>query len=205
MVSYIFILIQEAKLDWLTATSSDEPLIGELLGDKFELSIPIFAEAADEGLLQELIDGEVLLLTFEYGHLAYVPAVVVERFVRTIVTHTDGIEVTRDGLIEGYTSLAVGAFDGAVATATLIVAGKHTILAIHNRGNKFTTRVVVRDTLTLYDFACLRQQLVPYLGQQSLHLFHLIGCDGRTSITFDTASTIATLKVAQEFLFEYVE
>ena len=121
----------------------DYSLTVQFLSHEFQLGIPIFAEAADEGLLQELIDGEVLLLTFEYGHLAYVPSVVVERFVRTIVAHTDGIEVTRDGLIEGYTSLAVGAFDGAVAAATLIIAGKYAVLAIDDRGDQFACRVVV--------------------------------------------------------------
>ena len=95
--------------------------------------------------------------------------------------------------------------DGAVAATTFVVAGKHAVLAIHNGGDEFATGVIVRDTLAVNHFACLGQKLVPYLGQKRLHLLYFVGRDGRTCIALDTASTVATLKVAQKLLFEYVE
>lgn len=183
----------------------NDSLIGELFGYELQLGIPIFAETADEGFLEELVDGEVLLLSFEHSHLAYIPTVVVEGAIRTIFSHADGVEVARYGLVEGYPSLAVGTLDGAVAAAPLVVAGEHAVLAIDDGGHEFATGVVIRDTLTLDDLAGLGQQIIPYLGQQGLDLFHLVGSDGCARIAFDAASAIATLKVAQKLLFEYVE
>ena len=118
-------------------------MVGELFGYEFELGIPILAEAADEGLLQELVDGKVLLLAFEDSHLAHVPTIIVEGTVGTILAYADRVEVARYGLIEGYAPLAIGALDGAVAAATLVVAGEHAVLAIDNGGHKLATGVVV--------------------------------------------------------------
>ena len=150
-MSYIFILIQEAKLDWLTATSSDEPLIGKLFGHELKLSVPILTEAADKRLFQELINREVFFLSFKNSHLAHIPTIVVERAVGTIFTYTNGVQVARYRFVERNATLAIGTLNGTVAAATLVVAGKHTVLAIDNRGYEFTTGVVVRDTLTLND------------------------------------------------------
>ena len=183
----------------------NDSLISEFLGHQLKLGIPVFAEATDEGLLQKLIDGEILLLPFEHRHLTHVPAVVVESAVGAILAYADGVEVTRYGLVEGNATLAICTLDGAVTTTTLIVAGEHAVLAIDDGGHEFTAGVVIRDTLALYDLACLGQQLIPYLGQQGLDLFHLVGGDGCARIAFDAAGTIATLKVAQKLLFEYVE
>ena len=183
----------------------NDSLIGELLGHEFQLGIPVFAEAADEGFFQELIDREVFFLSFEDGHLAYVPTVVVEGTVGAVLAYANGIEVARYGLVERHAALSVGALDGAVAAFTLVVAGEHAVLAIDDGGHEFATGVVVGDALTLDDLAGLGQQLVPYLGQQGLDLFHLVGGDGCARIALDAAGTVATLKVAQKLLFEYVE
>ena len=183
----------------------DNALVGEFFGYEFELGIPVLAEAADEGFLEELVDGEVLLLSLEHSHLAHVPAVVVEGTVGAILAYADRVEVARYGFVEGDTPLAVGALDGAVAAATLVVAGEHAVLAIDDGGHEFATGVVVGDALTLDDLAGLGQQFVPYLGQQGLDLFYLVGGDGCARVALDAAGTIATLKVAQKLLFEYVE
>ena len=121
----------------------NDSLIGEFLGHEFQLGIPIFAEAADERFFQELIDREVLFLSFEDGHLAYVPTVVVEGTVGAVLAYANGIEVARDGLIEGDATLTIGALDGAVAAATLVVAGEDTVLAVHDGGDEFATGVMV--------------------------------------------------------------
>ena len=112
----------------------NDSLIGELFGYELQLGIPIFAETADEGFLEELVDGKVLLLSLEHSHFAYVPAVVVEGTVGTILAHTDGVEVARYGLVEGYPSLAVGTLDGAVAAAPLVVAGENAEWSLAENG-----------------------------------------------------------------------
>ena len=136
---------------------SDDSLIGEFLCHELKLGIPVFAKAADERLLQELVDGEVLFLSFEDGHLAHVPSVVVEGAVGPILTHADGIEVTRYGLVERHAALSVGTLDGAIAASSLVVAGEHAVLAIDDRGHEFSTTIVVGDALFVDDFAGLGQ------------------------------------------------
>ena len=121
----------------------NDSLIGELFGYELQLGIPIFAETADEGFLEELVDGKVLLLSLEHSHFAYVPAVVVEGTVGTILAHTDGVEVARYGLVEGDASLAIGTLNGAVAAAPLVVAGEHAVLAIDDGGHEFATGVMI--------------------------------------------------------------
>jgi hypothetical protein len=131
-------------------------LVGELLCYELKLGIPILSKAADKGLFEELVDGKVFLLSFEYGHLAHIPTVVVEGAVGTIFTHTNRVEVTRYRLVERYSTLTIGTLDGAVAASTLVVAGEHAVFAIDDGGDKFAAGVVIRDALTLDDFACFR-------------------------------------------------
>ena len=73
---------------------SDYTLTFELTSYKFKLSIPVLTKATDEGLLEELVYGKILFPTLQNCHLAYVPAVIVERLIGTIVTHANGIEMT---------------------------------------------------------------------------------------------------------------
>ena len=68
-------------------------MVGEFLGYDFQFGIPVLTEATYEGFLEELVDGKVLFLSLEDGHLAHVPAVVVERAVGSVFAYADGVEV----------------------------------------------------------------------------------------------------------------
>ena len=135
----------------------DESLIGEFFSYQFKFGIPIFAKATDERFLEEFVDGEIFLLSFQYGHLAHVPTVIVKSTVRTIFAHTNGVEVARYGFIEWYSALTIGALNGTVAATLLVVAGEYAVFAIDDRGDEFATGIVVGDALTLDDFACFGQ------------------------------------------------
>ena len=106
--------------------------------------LPLDTSYIDQNeFFEELIDGKILLLSLEDSHLAYIPTVIVEGTIRAILAYADGIEVARYGFIKRYSALAIGALDGTVAAATLVVAGEHAVLAIDDGGHEFATGVVV--------------------------------------------------------------
>ena len=125
----------------------DDSLVGEFLSHEFQLGIPIFAEAADEGFLEELVDGEVFFLALEHSHFAYVPAVVVEGTVGTILAHTDGVEVAGNGLHERSFSCSPRLFQCAITNAVFVVASEYAVFSIDNRGHVVAIDVLVRDAL----------------------------------------------------------
>jgi hypothetical protein len=125
---------------------------------------------------------------------------IVDSLVGTVVADTDGIEMAGDGLIEVYASLTIGLLYGAIAIATLIVAGEDTILAIDYGGHEIAVAVGVDHTLTIDYLLRLGREVVPHFGQHLLELCHLLELHGCSRIALYTTFALAGIKVADELL-----
>ena len=55
-----------------------------------------------------------------------------------------------------HTHHTVSLFDGTIATAFIIIAGKDAILVVHNRSHQVTFTIGIDHTLLLYHEMCIR-------------------------------------------------
>ena len=52
----------------------------QLLGHETQLIVPFLTEAADEWVLEKLVDADVLFLSFAHGSLADIPTMLVDAY-----------------------------------------------------------------------------------------------------------------------------
>ena len=76
---------------------------------------------------------------------------VIHRFVRAIITYTDGVKMTRDWLIEIGLTCPEGFLNDTITVPFLIIAGKYTIFMIDNRSYQITFFICINHSL-FYQF-----------------------------------------------------
>ncbi len=161
----------------------------EHVGHGAELVVPRFAEAADEGFAQELVEADAALCAEADGILADVPTMVVEAGERAQLLLADGVEVAADGLLSE--EAAAGASEGAVAAAD-------------DARHQLALGVGIADALAVDDGLCTSRKLVPQGIELCLDVGHFVEGDGGTGIAFLAAASVAAVDVAAEALGEDV-
>ena len=81
----------------------------QCLDEGFQLCIPSLAEAANQRIAQEAIDGHFQFAAFSHGAFADFPAMIVERngaVAQPLLA--DGVEIAADGLRPGCSPVAEG-------------------------------------------------------------------------------------------------
>ena len=106
----------------------------QLFHRRLQFFIPLRAELAYERLLQELVDGQVLLPPQQDRRLADIPTVVVHPLEGAEVLHADGIKMAGHGFEEIRLARATRLLDGAIAATLLVIAGEHAVLPVDDGG-----------------------------------------------------------------------
>ena len=105
------------------------------VGCVVEFVVPFFSEASDERLLQKFVGANTEFAAQYFGAVAYFPAVEVDRGEVGVFFYSHGIKMARYRLHKVHATLAESAFDGAMAHSTRLVAGKHAIASVDDRGD----------------------------------------------------------------------
>ena len=103
------------------------------------------------------------------------PTMVIHRFVRAIITYTDGVKMTRDWLIEIGLTCPEGFLNDTITVPFLIIAGKYTIFMIDNRSYQITFFICINHSLFI--------NYRPGSGESSSQI------TGSTSSSFSTSSS----------------
>jgi hypothetical protein len=165
------------------------PLFLQFIHHLLQLPVPNLAKAADERLLQELIDADATFFAQGNGIFADFPSVIVETRQATHFLLAYGIEVTTDGALSQQTALR--ATKAAVATA-------------YDTGYQFTFRIGIGYALFVYHRLSLSIQAWPYIIQLVLYVSNLVERNRRSGISFLAATAFALLDVAAEKFRYYV-
>lgn len=164
-----------------------------------KLVVPRLPEAAHERLGQKAVERQTQLVAPAHGGGTHAPAVVVKgRQARLEARFAYGIEGARNGFGPGGAALTEALFGRTVAAAVLVVAGKHTVLAVDNGGDEVAVGIGVRHALPGYEPAGGFGEQRLGLGQHLLQLFHLIGQQRGARLAFNTTGSAAGLEVAAE-------
>ena len=81
----------------------------------------------------------------------------------------------------------------------ILVAGKHTILTIHDARHQIAFNIGISHALLIYDSLGRGREIIPNYIQRILNLHNLIQGNRSSRIAFDAALALAGIKVATEF------
>lgn len=166
-----------------------------------KLIVPLLAETPYEWVFEELINAHFVFAAEHFGAFADFPSVIVDRGERVVFLDACRVEIARDGLLEVDAALTVGAVDGALAHATRSIAGKDAVFAVDYGGDKFAVGVEIGNAIFLDFPLCLRQQVVPNVGQNFLEFLELIVGYRCSGVALDAASAFAGIDVAAKESF----
>ena len=81
----------------------------------------------------------------------------------------------------------------------ILVAGKHTILTIHDARHQIAFNIGISHALLIYDSLGRSREIIPNHIQRILYLHDLIQGNRSSRIAFNAAFALAGIKVATEF------
>lgn len=113
---------------------------------------------------------------------------IVHCLIESVVPHPYRIEMTGYGFVEVGPTLTVSLFDGTIATAFIIIAGKDAILVVYNRSHQVTFTIGIDHTLLLYHGAGFGRKLVPNQRKHLFQFLHLVQLYGSTGIALNAAN-----------------
>ena len=169
-------------------------------GSLFQFFIPCSTEGSCQRFFQKTIHRQFQFSAFCHCCLAHRPAVIVEcRKSIAQLLGTYGIKCTTDGFTEADVAMAVGLFQCAVAAA-ILMAGKHAVLAIADRGNQIALFIGVCHALPVYHLLRTGMQVAPHHIQCLFYLCHFLKGYGCSRIAFHTANAMTGIQVAAKIL-----
>jgi hypothetical protein len=80
---------------------------------------------------------------------------VIHRFIRAIITYTDGIKMTRDWFIEIGLTCPEGFLDGTITIPFLVITGKYTIFLIDDGSYQIALFICINHSLLINHRPCL--------------------------------------------------
>lgn len=166
-----------------------------------ELIVPLLPETPYERIFEELINAHFVFASEHFGTFADFPSVIVDSGESGVFLDAHRVEIARDGLLEIDAALAVGAVDGTLAHASRSIAGEDAVFAVDDGGDELTVGVEISNAVFLDFSLCLRQQIVPDVGQNFLEFLELIVGYWCSGIALDAAGALAGIDVATKESF----
>ncbi len=140
------------------------------------------------GSFRNLYTGRFSLLPQQYSGFADIPTMIVHCLIGSVVPHPYRIEMTGYGFVEVGPTLTVSLFDGTIATAFIIIAGKDAILVVDNRSHQVTFIIGIHAHLAPLSRRGLREKARPKSAEHLFQFLHLVQLYGSTGIALNATS-----------------
>ena len=165
---------------------------------RFQFLVPCLSELPDERFFQKLIDGGPFQASHDGCCLADIPAVVIDSLVRTVFSDPDRIKMARQRFVKLAFPFTIGFFDGAIATAIFIMAGKDAVFVVDDGSDQVAVAVGIDDALFADNSLGLGGKVVPNNGKDFLQFGDFAFFHGCAGITFDAAGSVTGFQVAEK-------
>ena len=151
--------------------------------------VPCLSEASHKRLTKILV--QRFTVGMVGGTATDVPLMIVDGDELAIVVESEGVEMTRDGFHEIGLAVTPGLLDGTVGGTVGAPSDKGTLTIVDQRGRD--AKAVFADSDTLL-FNCCKPFFSHVgfdLGKDAFEIGHFLLFEGGTSVTFDTALSLA--------------